>query len=343
MVLRQRACSQRPLKGTHTMPKTTQKNADPRLDAPELYVNRELSSLEFNRRVLALAQNPHIPLLARFRFLTIVSSNLDEFFEVRVAGLHELISRDLEPSAPDAMHASELAAHISENVHQLIEEQYQTLNEILLPALEHEGVRLLKRSEWTQTQRQWVEDHFLNQVLPVLSPVGLDPAHPFPPVINKSLNFILSLSGKDAFGRESGIAILQVPRCLPRIIELPSTDSHGTQDYVMISSVIHANVHHIFPGMTIKGCYQFRVTRNSDMWVDEDEIDNLMVALKGELHGRNYGAAVRLEVADNCPTHITEFLLRKQGLSPQELYQVNGPVNLHRLGELVSLSSRYSS
>lgn len=312
----------------------------PNLDSPTLYVNRELSSLAFNWRVLAQAQNDEVPLLARLRFLTIVSSNLDEFFEVRVAGLHELISRDMEPTAPDAMSAEVLSDEISKEAHRLIDAQYKTLNEVLLPALQNEGVRILKRSEWSSKQREWVEQHFLSQVLPILSPVGLDPAHPFPPVINKSLNFILSVSGKDAFGRESGIAILQVPRCLPRIVRIPKELNPGTQAYVLISSVIHANVEHIFPGMTINGCYQFRVTRNSDMWVDEDEVDNLLVALKGELHGRNYGAAVRLEVADNCPEHITEFLLRKQGLGRQELYQVNGPVNLHRLDMLTQLASR---
>ena len=313
--------------------------AQPDLAAAVYYTNRDLSHLEFNRRVLAMAQDPSIPLVERLRFLAILSSNLDEFFEVRVAGLQQRALLDLPLNTPDGLTPAEATARISTVVHEMIVEQYQTLNHVLLPALAAAGIRLLRRSVWTPEQSAWITRYFREQTLPVLSPVALDPAHPFPPVQNKGLNFIVSLEGRDAFGRESGIAILQVPRCLPRILQLPP-DASGPNDFVMISSVIHANVGTLFPGMKVTGCYQFRITRNSDMWVDEEEIDDLLSALKGELHGRNYGRAVRLEVAANCPRHLVRLLLERHDIDEQDLYLADGPVNLHRLGALCNLVSR---
>ena len=307
------------------------------LSDPALYTNRDLSLLEFNRRVLTMAQDTTVPLLERLRFLTILSSNLDEFFEVRVAGLQQRHRLEVPLNTPDGLTPQGVLRQISETVHALIDDQYQVLNDSLLPGMAEHGIHLHRRSVWSPEQSEWIERYFREQTLPVLSPVGLDPAHPFPTVQNKGLNFIIAVEGVDAFGRKSGIAVLQVPRCLPRILRLPAKVSAAPHAFVMISSVIHANIGLLFPGMTVTGCHQFRITRNSDMWVDEEEIDDLLIALKGELHGRNYGRAVRLEVADNCPPVLATMLLQQHELTEHNLYRTHGPVNLHRLGAMVEL------
>lgn len=306
----------------------------------ERYINREISFIEFNHRVLQLAKDASLPLLERLRYLAIFSSNLDEFFEVRVAGLKERDQLQLGSPYPDGRSPSGLLNEISDRCHALIGEQYRVLNEELLPALEEEGIRVLKRNELSREQGEWLRRYFLREVLPVLSPIGLDTAHPFPNVQNKGLNLVVSLEGTDAFGRDSGLAILPVPRCLPRLIQLPQSLAGSPHHFVMLSSLIHGNIDQIFPSMSVTGCHQFRVTRNSDMWVDEDEADDLLSAIKGELHGRNFGAAVRLEVADNCNQEIIHLLLSQHGLSEQDVYQVRGPVNLHRVSALADLVDR---
>lgn len=305
-----------------------------------LYFNRELSQLDFNFRVLDLAKDTSLPLLERVRFLTISSSNLDEFFEIRVSGLKQLARHHLPRVELDGMSVQETLTRIGERAHALVAEQYRVLNEVVLPELSQRGFDLPKRRDWTRRQQQWIREFFEEQVLPVLTPVGLDPAHPFPRIVNKSLNFIVSLSGADAFERDSGIAIVQVPRSLPRVIALPPELSRANRDFVTLSSVIHAHIGELFPGMQVEGCYQFRVTRNSDLLVDEEEVDDLMRALKGELHGRLYGQAVRLEVADTCPQEIAQFLLDKFELTADDLYNCVGPVNLNRLSALHSLIDR---
>ncbi|MGB0641485.1 MAG: RNA degradosome polyphosphate kinase, partial [Myxococcota bacterium] len=310
------------------------------LDDYDLYLNRELSSLQFNARVLQLARDPSVPLLERLRYLSIFSSNLDEFFEVRVAGLKEREELDLASPYPDGSHPTELLRKISEQTHALIEQQYQTLNKELLPELAAEGIRLLRRDELDPAQTSWLRRYFQREVLPVLSPIGLDPAHPFPMVQNKGLNLVVKMTGHDAYERDSGLAIIPVPRCLPRLIHLPANLAGAEHHFVMLSSLIHGNVDLIFPGMSVYGCHQFRITRNSDMWVDEDEVDDLLNALKGELHGRNYGRAVRLEVADNCEPETQNFLLDQHNLTETEMYQVNGPVNLHRVSALADFVDR---
>ncbi len=304
------------------------------LSDASLYFNRELSQLDFNFRVLELAKDVSLPLLERVRFLTISSSNLDEFFEIRVAGLKQLLRHHLPRVELDGMSVQETLKRVSERAHQLVTEQYRVMNEVVLPELSQQGYDLPKRRVWTRRQQHWIREFFEEQVLPVLTPVGLDPAHPFPRIVNKSLNFIVSLKGRDAFDRDSGIAIVQVPRSLPRVIALPPDLSRANNDFVTLSSVIHAHIGDLFPGMEVEGCYQFRVTRNSDLLVDEEEVDDLMRALKGELHGRLFGEAVRLEVADTCPQEIAQFLLERFELSPDDLYYCNGPVNLNRLSAL---------
>jgi polyphosphate kinase len=313
--------------------------SDEELKRPELYLNRELSILEFQKRVLAQAKDPNVPILERLRFLTISFTNLDEFFEIRVAGLKQQESFSVPAVGADGRPPSEVLAAVSRNTHAFVAEQYALLANELLPALEKERIRVLKRNEWSSKQKNWVRWYFEAEVLPVLTPVGLDPSHPFPQIQNKSLNFVVMLEGKDAYGRSAGTAVLQVPRSLPRVIQLPQGDDKSL-DYVLLSSVIHDNIEEAFPGMDVKGCYQFRVTRNSELFVDEEETDDLLTALRGELPSRKYGDTVRVEVADDCPASVCEFLLEKFDLDQRDLYTVNGPVNLHRLAALYDLIDR---
>jgi len=301
---------------------------------PSYFLNRELGILAFNRRVLAQAAEDATPLLERLRFLTIVSSNLDEFFEIRVAGLKEQIKLGIPEPGPDGRGPIEVFTQVAREARTLVAEQYRLLNDVLLPRLAQEGVRFPRRSDWSTAQRQWIRETFFREVLPVLTPIGLDPAHPFPKVLNKSLNFAVELEGRDAFGRSSRAAIVQAPRVLPRVIRLPRELSSGEYQFVFLSSVLHAHVDELFTGMKVLGCYQFRVTRNSDLFVDEEEIKNLRIALQGELLHRHFGDAVRLEVADNCSAPMVEFLLQQFGLTEADLYTIEGPVNLHRLREV---------
>jgi len=300
-------------------------------DIPELYLNRELGQLAFNRRVLAQAENRATPLLERLRFLCIVSSNLDEFFEIRVSGLHAEIEAGSPAIGPDRMDAKLVFPQVSKEAHELVAMQYHLLNEEILPGLAAEGIRFLRRPEFAAAQVEWIKAYFFREVMPVLTPIGLDPAHPFPRVLNKSLNFAVELEGKDAFGRNSGIAIVQAPRVLPRVIRLPREISEVEYDFVFLSSILHAHVAELFAGMKVVDSYQFRVTRNSELFVDEEEVTDLRTALRGELPHRQFGDEVRLEVAENCPQQISDYLLAQFKLGPEDLYRVDGPVNLVRL------------
>lgn len=315
-------------------------SADVSLSNPAYYINRELSNLSFNQRVLAQVLDESHPLLERLRFLLIFSSNLDDFFQIRVAGLMQSILYEREVTGPDGLPARDCLKRISEICHELVNQQYDMLNYTLIPALEKEGISFLRRSQWSETQAAWIEHYVSTCVMPVISPIGLDPAHPFPRLVNKSLNFIVALDGKDAFGRNLGLAIVPAPRSLPRIVELPVDVAPGAHALVFLSSMIHAHADQLFPGMTVKGCYQFRITRNADLDVDIEGIEDLARTLRGELHSRRFGTAVRLEVADNCPKELTDFLLNEIGLTEDELYQVNGPVNLQRLMGLGDVLNR---
>ncbi len=311
------------------------------LKHPELYLNRDLSLLEFNRRVLAQAQDVRVPLLERLRFLCIASSNLDEFFEIRVAALKQKAKLGATETGPDAMTAAEVLKVIEARAHALVDEQYRTLNELLLPALAAEGIRFIRRGDWNKKQEAWLRKYFKEALQPVLSPLGLDPAHPFPRILNKSLNFMVSLAGKDAFGRNSGLAMLSAPRALPRVIQLPPEETRGgPHDFVFLSSTIHAHADDLFHGMNMAGFYQFRVTRNSDLFVDEEEIDDLLRAVEGELLTRHYGESVRLEVAHNCPPEVIAYLREQLNIEQGDVYQVAGPVNLSRLQGIYELCDR---
>jgi polyphosphate kinase len=293
-------------------------------------LNRELSILAFNARVLALAEREDMPLLERLRFICIVSSNLDEFFEIRYA---DVVQPDIARGGQAAIEQARLS--ISEHAHRLVERQYRLFNEVVSPALYQAGVVVIPYHLRDERQAAWVKDFFHREVKPLLLPVSLDPAHPFPQVANKSLNFIVRLAGKDAFGRSNPIAIVKVPRVLPRVIKLPESISGGKQAFVLLTSVMRAHLHELFPDRTVEGFSQFRVTRDSDLTIDEQDVPNLRKALRLGLTSRHYGSAVRLEVAKGCPDELARFLLDQFGLTDDALYRVDGPVNLVRLDQLI--------
>lgn len=315
------------------------KPGDP-LGRPEYYFNRELSLLEFQRRVLAQAQDARIPLLERLRFLTICSANLDEFFEIRVANLKQQIEFGLEQPSVDGRTPAQALEDISRVARELVQEQYRVLHEDLLPRLADEGVRMLWPQDWSKRQAAWAERYFEAEVLPVLTPVALDPAHPFPRVQNKSLNFIVRVSGADAFGRDVHLAVVQVPRSLPRVIPIPDEAAGGARCFVLLSALVQAHMSRVLPGLVIEGCHAFRVTRNSDIEVDEEEVDNLLKALSSQLTRRRFSFPVRLEVVEDAPGEIQQYLLDNFELEAQDLYRVRTPVNLHRLAALVDLLPR---
>ncbi len=308
--------------------------------APELYINRELSQLEFCRRVLAQATDGEVPLLERLRFLCIASSVQDEFFEIRVAGLKQQEAYGSVQTGPDNMSPSEQLRRINEVVRELVREQYEVLNDTLLPLLDLQGIRFLDPKDWNGKQRSWIKRYFNRELQPIMSPMALDPAHPFPDVINKSLAFIVTLEGKDAFGRNSGRAIIQAPRAFPRVVALPESCATVPNEFVLLSSIIQEHVNDLFPGMSSTGCFQFRVTRNSDLFVDTEAVDDLLRAIEGELSSRRYGDAVRLEVDSDCPEEVSAFLAAQFGLGREEVFHCDGPVNLMRLAAVPDLVDR---
>ena len=296
-------------------------------------LDRDVSILAFNERVLDWAKRPEVPLLERLRYLCIVSSNLDEFFEVR-ADLHMTAFRNADTKGTYSIKTFETVFETARN---LVSEQYGLYNDVLLPSLEKVGIRILSHGDRNAVQKKWVQDYFRREVKPLLVPVGLDPAHPFPQVANKSLNFIVQLSGKDAFGRSNDIAIVKIPRVLPRVIPLPAKVAGKGKAFVLLSSVMRAHLNELFPGRDVGQFSQFRVTRNSDLSVDEEEVENLRTALRKGLQHRQYGQALRLEVSDSCSHHLSDFLLNQFKLPPVALFRAAGPVNLVRLSQLIDL------
>jgi polyphosphate kinase len=311
---------------------------DTDLQTPQLYINRELSFLEFNQRVLDQAKDSRIPLLERVKFLCISCANLDEFFEIRVASLKELLEAGAVQGGPDGLSVPEQLKAIRTRAVRLVDEQYQLLNDVLMPELSLNGVVFVSPEMWTEAQAAWLADYFAREVEPVLSPLALDPARPFPKILNKSLNFAVVVEGEDGFGRNSGLAVVQAPRSLPRLIKLP--DELGSRNFVFLGTIVEAFVFKLFAGMHMRGCYQFRVTRNSDLFVEQEEVDDLLRAVEGELASRRFGDAVRLETAHDCPDEILTYLLGQFGLTGDDLYKVSGQVNLNRLMAVYDLVDR---
>ncbi|HAT1597165.1 TPA: polyphosphate kinase 1 [Legionella pneumophila] len=300
------------------------------LDNPDYYINREFSAIAFNQRVLMLANDERVPLLERMRFLSICSSNLDEFFEIRVAGLKEKIAMSSGKLTIDGLRADEAFSQISQKAHALIDQLYSIFNKQLLPALRKENIHFLETEQWTDDIHLWAKHYFKHEILPVISPIALDLAHPLPRLINKSLNFIISLSGKDAFDRNINYAVVHAPRSIPRMIHLPSELCGDAHYFVYLSSIIKTHINSLFPGMEISGCYSFRLTRNSDLFLREEEIDDLAKAVQREIFSRHYGHVVRLEIENKCPEKIVDFLLQKYHLRHEDTYYCDGPVNLQR-------------
>jgi polyphosphate kinase len=304
----------------------------PELDNPAWFANRELSWLEFNQRVLEEAQDPNNPLLERVKFLSIVSSNLDEFFEVRVAGLKQQHQGKVSETGPDGMSPNEQLTAISHRVRKMVDDQYRLWNETLVPALEEQNIFFLGWEELTDDEKTYYTDYFEKSVYPVLTPLAVDPVHPFPQLLNKSLNVAVELEGPEL---NAHLAVVQVPRILPRLLPYRAAE-RGVYRYIFIGNLIQAHVHSLFHGVNVKGAYQFRVTRNSDLYLDEEEAENMLKAIELELRKRNRGAAVRLEVQKECPGHISEQLLQTFGLDNGDLYSVDGPINFARLMPVVS-------
>ena len=305
------------------------------------YINRELSLLEFNKRVLAQAQDAEVPLLDRVRFLCISCTNLDEYFEIRVAGLKQRMEIGAPAQGPDQTPAQDVFDALRIGVSKLVQQQYELLNDELFPQLADAGVRFIQSDDWTEDQEEWLTNYFNEQVMPVLTPLTFDPSRPFPQILNKSLNFIVRLHGKDAFGRRRHRGMVQAPRSLPRVIQLPdSVSKPGEHSFVFLSSIIRMHVESLFPGLDVDGCYQFRVTRNSNLYVDDEEVSDLVRALEGQLEASRYGAAVRIEIGHECPDDLREFLLDHFELTDDDTYMVDGPVNLNRLATVCDLDDR---
>ncbi|MSU37058.1 MAG: polyphosphate kinase 1 [Pedosphaera sp.] len=293
------------------------------------FLNRELSWLEFNQRVLDEALSADVPLLERVKFLCICHSNLDEFFEVRVAGLKQQIESDVVERGPDGLTASETLRQVLRRTRRLIAAADACWRDQLVPRLAEQGIQFLEVVQLCDADRAWVESYYQKQVHPVLTPLAVDPSHPFPHLLNKSLNLAVRLSLKQNGVSLRRLAFVQAPRVLPRLVKLPRDDSR--QDYVFLAHVIEGNLTQLFPGTTIEGCWQVRVTRNSELYIDEEETSNVLTAVENELHNRRRGEAVRLEVERECPADVQQFLLEQLGLVPEDLFVIEGEVNPIRL------------
>ena len=307
--------------------------ATPLVSQSIVLLDRDHSLLAFNERVLDRAKRAEVPLLERLRYLCIVSSNLDELFEVR-ANMHLTAFKNKDQKG---LYTTQTFKDLYLNAGKLVAEQYRLYNDVLIPSLKKKGIRILTYADRNEAQRKWVQEYFEREVSPLLVPVGLDPAHPFPQVANKSLNFIVQLSGKDAFGRANDIAIVKVPRVLPRVIRLPAKVTDKGVSVVLLSSVIRAHLAQLFPGREVGQFSQFRVTRNSDLSMDEEEAEDLRTALRRGLQHRQYGHALRLEVSESCSEHLYHFLLKQFKLPEVALFRVAGPVNLVRLSQVIDL------
>jgi polyphosphate kinase len=304
-------------------------------------LNREISQLEFNSRVLAQAEDPKVPLLERLRYICIVSSNMDEFYEIRMSGLKAQLLENPNKILADNLPIKDSYNRITAFAQGLAARQYNLLQKSILPELAKEKIVFQFPHMWNNKQHQWAKDFFYRELVPLLTPIALDPAHPFPRVLNKSLNFLVSLDGKDSFGRNASLAVVQAPRLLPRVVRMPKhLEGPGEISFIMLSSFMQAFVGELFPGIKVNGCYQFRVTRNSDLFVSEDDITDLRSALQGELPTRHLGDAVRLEITADTPDKLVERILDESNLQESDCFRVDGPVNLVRLMQIPDLTDR---
>ncbi len=298
------------------------------------FLNRELGILAFNERVLYQSQDPSVPLLERLRFLAIVSSNLDEFFEVRVASL----KRTLALHGPEADLAKEQLVQVGERAQALVAKQYEILNNEILPTLGKQGIEFFPSAKWTKPMRAWALQVFNEQIEPLLTPVALDGAHPFPRIYNKSLNFIVELSGVDSFGRAAQYGVIGAPRSLPRVLVVPQKAGSKKHGLILLTSIVRGFVDELFPGRVKSGAknqtYQFRVTRDSELDLDDSNVTDLRDAIEDELSERNFGHPVRLEVSNDMPPEMTQFLVSQFNLTLADVYSVDGPVNLMRLQQV---------
>jgi polyphosphate kinase len=299
-------------------------------------LDREAGVLAFNERLMCLAEDKSVPLLERLRFLTIVSNNLDEFFEIRVAELKELQQLDtvIAVSIGDKLDA------IAARTNALLQRQYQLLNQDLLPALREQGIVLLEPADWSDAHRTWATQVFEAEIEPLLTPIALDPVHPFPRISNKNLNWVVELEGRDAFGRRPGLAIVQAPRSLPRVLRVPLAASGAPHDLMLLTAIVQGMVGRLFPGLEVRSLVQFRLTRNSELYVDEEEMTNLRTALRSELRQRHFGDGVRLEFSAGASETVVERLRKEFELDRHDCYAVDGPVNLMRLAQVLDLVDR---
>src|SRR6266446_2474353 len=306
-----------------------------RFSAPENFINRELSWLAFNRRVLEEAQDPTQPLIERVKFLTIFSSHLDEFFEIRVAGIKQQIASETSEVGPDGMSPTQIFESIERIVRELVAKQYALWNDELVPALAKNGIRIQEVSQLNAKRAAWAEKYFREEVFPMLTPLAVDASHPFPQLLNKSHNLFVRARSKR--GGELLHAIVQVPRALPRLILLPRGKSDGEPwEYIYLSSLIKHHIADLFPGLLLDGAHAFRVTRNSDLYIDEEEADNLLRSIEQELRRSSRGNAVRLEVEADCPKDFEELLLEFFDLAEMDLFKLDGPLSMTHLAPLVS-------
>ena len=303
------------------------------------YLHVELSLLSFHQRVLNMACDPNTPLLERLKFLCIFSSNMDEFFEIRVSGLKARAESAVSAEGVDGLSPNVALEMISDRAHKLVEQQYQILNQEVMPQLADQGIRFLPRADWSDQQRKWLKSYFKREVLPILTPIRIDPAHPFPITINKGLSIVVDLHDPERDDSHN-IAVIPAPRALSRFIRLPEELCESEYEYVYLSSIIHAHIKRLFTHVEVLGCYQMRITRNSDLYVDLEEVEDLARTLEGELPQRLYGEAIRLEVSKNCPKRIVKFLCERFNIGQEYVYQVDGAVNLNRLIALPDLVNR---
>lgn len=286
-----------------------------------------------------MALNPKTPLLERMKFLCIFSSNMDEFFEIRVSGLKAKAESSISGESFDGLAPRVALEEISARTHDLVKLQYETLNKQVLPQLEDHGIKFLRRDDWSDAQSKWLKNYFKREVLPILTPIRLDPAHPFPLTINKGLSIVVDLHDPERDDSHN-IAVVPAPRALPRFVRLPEELCDNEYEYAFLSSIIHSNIRKLFSNVKVLGCYQFRITRNSDLYVDLEEVEDLARTLEGELPSRLYGEAIRLEVSENCPKRILTFLKNRFQIHDDFIYHVDGPVNLNRLITLPDMVNR---